>query len=100
MVREKPMYVSSCLFQLTPGEEHLRPYVSMGNTCYPRDPYLNPLECYPLTPRDLTEEPVSEYYMGIIIQALRTFHDCLHIAHKTMHHTQRLCNAYPSFILG
>jgi hypothetical protein len=38
--------------------------------------------------------------MRSIIQALRTFHDHLHITHKTMDHAQRLRNGYPSLIPG
>ena len=34
------------------------------------------------------------------MQLLRTFHNYLHITHKTMDHIQRLCNTHPNLILG
>src|SRR6266849_6724219 len=95
---EKGTNASSCLFRLTLGEERLRPQVSTGNNGSVRDTYPNRFEYYPLMPHDLTEQ-VSEKYKQRIEQALRTVHDFLHITHKTMDNTQRLCNGYPSLIL-
>jgi hypothetical protein len=43
---------------------------------------------------------MSEIHLKAIMQALRTFHNHLHITHKTMDHTQRLSNSHPSLILG
>ena len=60
--------------------------------------YLNRVGYYPLTPHDLTGQ-ISESHMIMIMQALHTFHNYFHITHKTMDHTQRLSNSYPSFIL-
>ena len=34
------------------------------------------------------------------MQLLRTFHDYLHIPHKTMDHTQGLSNSRPSLVLS
>jgi hypothetical protein len=95
---EKQTNASSCLLRLTLGEERLRPQVSTGNNYFARDTYPNRFEYYPLMPHDLTER-VSGEYIRLIVQVLRTFHNLLHITHKTMHHTQRLCNGYPSLIL-
>ena len=64
-----------------------------------RKTYLNSVEYYPLMPRDLTEQ-LSENHMKTIMQLLRTFHDYLHVSHKTMDHTQRLSNSYSSLILS
>src|SRR6266699_6572942 len=58
---QKTIYVSSCLFQSTLGEERLRPQVSVGDTCFVRDTYPNPFAYYPLMSHDLTEQ-VSEKY--------------------------------------
>jgi hypothetical protein len=91
--------VSFCLFHVTLDEERLRPPSEPGDTCFAQKSYLNPVECYPLMPHDLTEQ-MSENDLKIIMQALRTFHDYLHITHKTMNHTQRLSNTHPSLILG
>ncbi len=95
---EKGTNASFCLFRLTLGEERLRPKVSTSNDCFARDTYPNRFEYYPLMPHDLTEQ-VSEKYKQIIEQAFRTVHDFLHITHKAMDDTQRLCNGYPSLVL-
>jgi hypothetical protein len=95
---EKGTNASSCLFRATLGEERLRAQVSTSNDCFARDTYPNRFEYYPLIPHDLTEQ-LSERYKQPIEQTLRTFHDFLHIAHKTMDDTQRLCDGYPSLIL-
>jgi hypothetical protein len=34
------------------------------------------------------------------MQVLRTFHNSLHITHKTVDHTQGLHNSHPSLVLG
>ena len=73
--------------------------VSTGDTCFAQKLYLDPVEYYPLTPHDLKKQ-TSETHLKTIMQALRTFHNHLHITHKTMDHTQRLSNSHPSFILG
>ena len=99
---EKETNASSCLSQLTLGEERLRLQVSARNNCFTRDTYPNRFEYYPSMLHDLTEQ-ISEKYKrlnGSIEQTLRTLHDFLHITHKTMDHTQRLCNSYPSLVLG
>src|SRR6266849_3669176 len=95
---EKQTNASFCLFRLTLGEERLRPKVSTSNDCFARDTYSNRFEYYPLMPHDLTEQ-VSEKYKQIIEQAFRTVHDFLHITHKAMDDTQRLCNGYASLVL-
>ena len=41
----------------------------------------------------------KENYLKTIGQALCTFHNYLHITHKTMDHTQCLSNSHPSLIL-
>ena len=89
---------SSCLFRLTLGEECLRPQVNTSNNCFAQVTYPNRFEYYPVMPHDLTEQ-VSERYKQPIEQALRTFHDFLHITNKTIDHTQRLCNGYSSLVL-
>jgi hypothetical protein len=73
--------------------------VSPGETCFARRTYLNSVEYHPLTPHDLTEQ-MSENHLKSIMKALRTFHNYLHITHKTVDHTQRLSNSHPSLILG
>jgi hypothetical protein len=90
-------------FHLVYFHQHLvktafRPQVSTFDICLARDTYSNPAEYYPLTPYDLTEQ-VSEKYKQQIEQKLRTFHDFLHITHKTIDHTQCLCSGYPSLVL-
>src|SRR6266849_5798268 len=95
---EKQTNASFCVFQLTLGEVRLRPQVSTSYDCFARDTYPNRFEYYPLMPHDLTEQ-VSEKYKQTIEQAFRTVHDFLHITHKTMDDTQRLCNGYPSLVL-
>jgi hypothetical protein len=94
----KETNVSSCLFRSTHGEERLRPQVSTSNNRFARDTYPNHFGYHPLMPHDLMGR-VSEEYKQPIEQGLRTFHDFLHITHKTMDHTQRLCNRYPSLVL-
>ena len=73
--------------------------VITGDTCFAQKTYLNPVEYHPLTPHDLKKQ-MSENHLKAIMQGLRTFHNHLHITHKTMDHTQRLSNSHPSFILG
>jgi hypothetical protein len=34
------------------------------------------------------------------MQAFRTFHNYLHISHKTIYYTQGLCHSQPSLVLG
>jgi hypothetical protein len=58
--REDTTNGSSCLFYLTLAEERLRPQVSTGNTYFAGDTYPNPVEYYPLTPRDLIEPSVKK----------------------------------------
>ena len=74
------------------------PQVSTGETCFAQKAYLNRVEYYPLTPHDLMAQ-ILESHLKTIMQALRTFHNHLHITHKTVDHAQRLSNSHPSFIL-
>jgi hypothetical protein len=90
--------VSFCLFRLTLDEERLRTQVSTGDTCFARDTYPNPVGYYLLMPCHLNK--CSETYLQAITQAFRTFHNYLHITHKTVHDTQGLCNGHPSLVLG
>jgi hypothetical protein len=74
------------------------PQVSTDDTCFAQKTYPNTVGYYPLMHHDLAEQ-MSENHPKTIMQALRTFHDYLHITQKTMDHTQRLSNSHPSLIL-
>jgi hypothetical protein len=90
--------VSFRLFRLKFGEEQLRPRVSTGNTCFARGTYPNLVVYYLLTPSHLIESAQNYVYKRPC--ALRTFHDYLNIAHKTMDDTQGLRHSHPSLVLG
>ncbi len=91
--------VSFYLFHLTLDEERLRMSESARAMPVLRKTYLNPVEYCPLMTHDLTEQ-MSENHLKTIMQPLRTFHNYLHITHKTMDHAQRLSNSHPSLLLG
>jgi hypothetical protein len=92
--------VSSCLFRLTFGEERLPPQVSTAGTELMRRTYPDPVEYYPMTPFHLTGRVQILRMIPVKNHAgSRTFQNRLHVTHKTMNHTQCLCNSYSSLVL-
>ena len=88
------------LFRVTLDEERLRTSESVqAIPVLCKNTYLNPAEYCPLMTHDLREQ-MSESYLTTIMQAWRTFHNHLHVTHKTMDHAQRLNNSHPSLILS
>jgi hypothetical protein len=96
---EKTTNGSSYSFRLTFDEERLRTQVSMGNTYFAQDTYPDPDVYNSLTPYHLTKRGLRKYLQAIM-QAIRTFHNHLHITHKTVDNTQCLCDSQSGLILG
>jgi hypothetical protein len=91
--RGKTTNVLSCSSRLRFGEEQLRTQVSTVDTCFVRDTYPNLAEYYPLTPFHLEGT--------VLRKVFENYHVTIsHLPHKTVDHTQGLCNSYPSLVLG